>query len=262
MSNSVNTDSSICRIKLRVGDLAYRRGDFHSALTNYERVRKHAEETGEQNFQSIALIKTAVCLSALDRLDDAERLIHQAESIETSRHVLEIDDAILLHHELSVLLFRLDRFSEGYMEERKALELLRKADHINNNLLVLVLKQLAVYASREEQFSLAFSFLDDAIAVALNSSDMGKHSLMYGQLLATYALAKIDMNKFEEAKELYERAITLVELNIGQSNLKVADLYTLFSQHLEKRGRLVEAEDFSRRAAEIERINKLENQPW
>lgn len=184
MSDSKNAVSSVCRTRLRTGDLAYRRGDFGEAVKSYESVRKHAAKTGEHHVQSIALIKCAICYSALNRLRQAEKLILQSTAIEESQHVLDIDDAVLLHHELSILLFRLDRFQEGYAEEKKALELLQKSEPINNTLLVSVLKQLVVYASREEQYDLASGLLDDAISVTLGSPELGEDSPLYGQLLA------------------------------------------------------------------------------
>lgn len=184
MSDSTSAVSSVCRTKLRTGDLAYRRGDFGAAIKSYESVRKHAKKTGEHHVQSIALIKCAICYSALNRLRQAEKLILQSTAIEESQHVLGIDDAVLLHHELSLLLFRLDRFQEGYAEEKKALELLQKSERIDNTLFVSVLKQLVVYACREQQHELASGLLEDAISVTLGSPELGKDSPLYGQLLA------------------------------------------------------------------------------
>ncbi len=241
----------VLRMKLKAGDSAYRRGDFQSAMTNYQSVRNQAEKIDHQGLLSVVLIKSAVCLSALGRLAEAEELLHQAESIESSRHILDVDEVVSLHHELSVLLFRLNRFEEGLAEEKKALEILRRGDHIDNNLLVLVLKQLAVYMSRERQFSDAIGFLEDAMNVASSSEEIGKDSLLYGQLLVTYALLKIDMRKLEEAKALYAKGITLIQIGLGEDNPKLTGVYKLLEQHLKDAGFLAESTEFAQRVLEL-----------
>lgn len=250
------------RMKLKAGDLAYRRGDYQSAMANYQSVRNQTERIDHQQLLSIVLIKTAVCLSALDRLAEAENLLHQAESIETSRHILDLDEVVSLHHELSILLFRLGRFDEGLDEEKKALEILRKGDHIDDTLLVLVLKQLAVYMSREKQFSVAIGFLEDAMNVACNSPDIGKDSLLYGQLLITYALIKIDMNRLDEARDLYEKGLTLIQIGLGEDNPKVAGVYKLLAAHLQEAGYLNESSVFATRVSEIGIDNHHNHLAW
>ncbi len=262
MNAPANTISRVLRMKLKAGDLAYKKGDFHAAMASYQSVQKQAERSDNQELLSISLMKTAICLSALDRLQEAETLLHKSESIEASRHILDLDEVIMLHHELSILLFRLNRMEEGYIEEKKALEILQRGDHIDDNLLVLVLKQLAVYTSQDEQFNLAISFLQDAMAVASASPKIGKDSLLYGQLLVTYALVLIDMRKFAEAQEYYDRGITLAQIALGEHNPKVADIYGLLSQHFKKAGQTEEATKFADLAYVVDNANRSSQHCW
>lgn len=257
----MNNTHAIAITKLRTGDLAYKRGDFHAAISNYDGVIQAAEQLGEQNIKSIALVKKSICMSALNRLDKAEALMRDAISFET-QSVLDANEAALLHHELSILLFRLKRTSEGLRQEQLALELLQKADYLDNQLLVLILKQLAVYMTIEKQFELANGFLEDAITVALSTPEIGKDSLLHGQLLITKALALIDQKKFSEAQELYDRGIFLIQIHEGQHNPKVAELYRILSDHLKAAGQFSEAEAFIECAKDVENFNKHNSKKW
>lgn len=258
----MNTTSHQFRVtKLRAGDLAYKRGDFRSAMMNYDGVIQNSEEQNDQNLESIALIKKAICMSAVNRLNEAEKLIYKALHFEAN-NVLDANEAALLHHEYSILLFRLKRFSEGLQEEKKALEYMRKAEYVDNQLLVLVLKQLAVYMTMEKEFEAADSFLEDAITVAMSSPEIGRDSLLHGQLLITQALTKIDQRKFSEAEEIYERAILLIQIHEGLHNPKLAELFRIFAKHLNDAGQISEAEEFRLRANEVENSIKQEGRRW
>jgi|AGTN01.1.fsa_nt_gi hypothetical protein len=258
----MNTSSHSFRVtKLRAGDLAYKRGDFRSAMANYDGVLQDSEKVDDQNLESIALIKKAICMSAVNRLAEAEKLIFKVITFE-AHNVLDANEAALLHHEYSVLLFRLERFREGLREEEKALDLLRRAEYLDKELLVLVLKQLAVYRTRDKDFKAADSFLEDAITVALQSPEIGKDSLLHGQLLITQALAKIDQRKFADAKEISERAILLIQIHEGLDNPKVAELFRIFAKHFNDAGQSSEAEEFRIRASEIESSIKNKARRW
>ncbi len=248
-------------IELRIGDLAYQRGDFSSALTCYQTAHRLAEKLASPEYISIALVKTAICFSALSRMDEAEKFIRDASSLE-AQSVLNGNDAGLLHHEYSVLLFRLGRFAEGLREETKALEFLNTAENPDCHTLVLVLKQLAVYMTMDKEFEAADSFLEDATRVALSASTLGKDSLLYGQILVTKAVLRIDEHRFDEARELYERAIFLVEMHEGQFNTKVADLYKIIAKHLADAGETSEAERFLNRAKLVSAHNRLAKRTW
>ncbi|MBX9670423.1 MAG: hypothetical protein K2X93_22675 [Candidatus Obscuribacterales bacterium] len=194
-------------------------------------------------------------------MDEAESLIRKANTIEATG-VLDGNEAGLLHHEFSVLLFRLDRFDEGLREEEKALELLNKAENADCQLTVLVLKQLAVYMTLEKQFQAANSLLEGAIRIVLSASTIGKDSLLHGQVLATQAILRINEHKFEEARQLQEHAIMLIELHKGQFNPKLADLYKIFAKHMAAAGQEAEAEQFLNRARLVSEHKKLTTKIW
>lgn len=257
----MNNSHAIAVTKLRTGDFAYKRGDIHAAIANYDGVIQAAEKLGEPNIKSIALIKKSICMSALNQLDKAEVLMRDAISFET-KSVLEASEAALLHHEFSILLFRLKRTSEGLQQEQLALELLQKADYQDKELLILILKQLAVYMTIEKQFKLADGFLDDAVSVALSTPEIGKDSLLHGQLLITRALALIDQKQFTEAQEFYDRGVLLIQIHEGQHNPKVAELYRLLAQHLKAAGQVSDADAFLERASEVENFNKHNGRKW
>lgn len=247
--------------RLRAGDLAYRRGDFHSAISNYDGAIRGAETSGEPNIKSIALVKKSICLSARNRLNEAESLLRQAMSFE-AENFLDAGEAALLHHEYSILLFRLKRMSEGLQQEQIALRLLTKAEPLDSQLLILILKQLAVYMTLDKEFELANDYLEDAIRVALSTPEIGKDSLLHGQLLVTQALSLVDQKKFDEARELFDRAILLIQIHEGQHNPKVAELFRLISKHFKDAGQIDEAEVFKERAQEVERLNAHNGKIW
>jgi tetratricopeptide (TPR) repeat protein len=252
---SYHTDSNLFLTKLRVGDLAYQRGHVKVAISHYKAVRNWAEQEGERNFEIIALVKTAICLSATKRLDEAEKLLCNAVTLEV-QHLLNSNEAALLHHEFSILLFRLNRIDEGFREEEKALECLRQADSVDSKLLVLVLKQLVVYLSRLGEFSSAEFFIEDAMRLARSSPEMGKASLIYGQLLATQAILRIDQKRFDEARQLYEQAITLIHIHKGEWNPKVADLYRIIAKSLANAGQTDQSAEFLQLALVVDNVNK------
>jgi len=245
-------DSKLWKSLIAAGTMAYKAGDFAQAARDYQRaIDLSTREKMEGTFLAEPLIRLAICLSARKDYAEAERLLRRALAIIESE--AEHDLALLAYnyHELSVLLWKTERSAESQQMNDLALGTLDLHEEELAELRVLILKHRAILLADTHRHEEASKLLDSAADIALRSSEFGKNSLLYGQVLITKALLSMDSQKFDQALDLYQEAMPIVEMCWGPHHPKVADLYGIFANHAKSAGKAQAADFFQTKSHDL-----------
>lgn len=233
MTNSVNQGlSGELRSSMAAARMAYQAGDFSLCAKHYKKTIAIADENGlDGAITAEALIYLSICSSARKEFREAEVLLNQALSNNEADSQCDKVLLALNYHEFSVLYWKTGREAESQAMNDKALAVLEQAQVGVAELKVMVLRQKAVLLAARHDFKKADAVIDMALDICLNSSDLGKNSLAYGETLVTKVLVCIDSGRLEEARQLYFQAIQITEMCLGMHHPKMADLYEIFAKH-------------------------------
>ncbi len=234
MINSANLGlSGELRSSMTAARMAYHAGDFNLCAKHCKKTIDIAEKNElDGTVTCEALIYLSICCSERREFREAEALLTKALSINKSDP--QCDDVLLAfnYHEFSVLYWKTGREIESLTMNDNALVALEKAQARVAELKVMILRQKAVLLAASQDFKKADAVLDKALDICLQSTELGKNSLAYGQTLITKVFVCIDSGRLKEARELYFQAIQITEMCLGLHHPKMADLYEIFAKHV------------------------------
>jgi ATP/maltotriose-dependent transcriptional regulator MalT/DNA-binding SARP family transcriptional activator len=130
-----------------------------------------------------------------------EAVNHFSKSLDLYRELGLVRETAMTHSDISLALFRLGRLNEGWVNQDKAVELLRRLNP--SHYLATVLNNIACeryYLAGD--YKQALTFLHEALEVALTAGSPRAQAVA---LLSTADLY-CDLGAIEEAQRLYERA--------------------------------------------------------
>lgn len=216
---------------MAIGCMAYDAG-LYSHAVRHCRLALALVESGNlaSSLKARSLINLAKSLSALGQFDEAEKLIHKALEIdeEGQNSFLERSED---YHQLSLLYWRSGRSDSSWQFAQKALDLYQMAgENASHELKAKLLKHFAVLSEQAGKVSEAERYLDQAIDFIEGSSQLGKQSMIYGDVLLVKVLLLAEQGRLDEAEEIYPHAIQIVEITRGIHHPRVTEALKVFNE--------------------------------
>lgn len=219
------------QMRMAVGRMAYDLGYYTQAIRHF-RLALESMESGElkHSLKARALTGLAKSLSAIGRFAEAEPMILEALSIDQDS-TDAIADLAEDYHQLSLLCWRSGRDAESLDYARKSLELTNKAGHdAPDELKAKLLKHLAVLAEQSGNTAETERYLNKAIEFITCSQQLGKNSMIYGDVLLVKVLFLAELGRYEEAAELYPQAMQIVAMKRGPEHPRVEEAIKIFKE--------------------------------
>lgn len=238
--------------RMAVGRMAYGAGYYAQAIRHFRLALDLVESNGlADKLKARSQTGLGKSLAALGRYAEAEPLILEA---------LEIDEAnpdalagcAEDYHQLCLLCWRSGRDSESLNYALKAMELAKRAGaDAPDELKAKLLKHLAVLAEQSGHATQTEHYLNQAIDFITCSNQLGKNSMIYGDVLLVKVLFLAEQGRYEEAAELYPQAMQLVSMTRGLDHPRVEEAINIFKD-LEQSSTMLNA-------AKTEKMENLKN---
>ncbi|HIA52090.1 MAG TPA: tetratricopeptide repeat protein [Candidatus Melainabacteria bacterium] len=215
--------------RMAVGRMAYDAGYFTQAVRHF-RLALELQESGElaSALKARSLTGLAKSLAAIGKYAEAEPLILEALNIDKGS-IDSIAERAEDYHQLSLLCWRSGRNAESLDFAQKAFELAKKAGRdTSDELTAKLLKHLAVLAEQSGNISETERYLDQAIEFITCSSQLGKNSMIYGDVLLVKVFFLAEQRRYEEAAELYPQAMQIVSMTRGLEHPRVEEAIKIF----------------------------------
>lgn len=217
--------------RMAVGCMAYEAGYYQQAIRHF-RLALELLESGKliNSLKARTLTGLAKSLAAIGRYAEAEPLINEALSIDedgTDTVTERAED----YHQLSLLCWRSGREAESLNYAQKAFELAKQAGHdAPDELKAKLLKHLAVLAEQSGNFAETEHYLNKAIEFITGSAELGKNSMIYGDVLLVKVFFLAEQGRYEEAAELYPQAMQIVAMMRGLDHPRVEEAIKIFKE--------------------------------
>lgn len=227
----MNETEQLSRWKTRmaVARMAYEAGYFTQAIRHF-RLALELQESGNliDSLKARSLTGLAKSLAAIGKYADAEPMILEALKIDENSKEAFAERAED-YHQLSLLCWRSGRSAESLDYAGKAFELAKKAGHdAPDELTAKLLKHLAVLAEQSGNIAKTEHYLNQAIEFIMCSSQLGKNSMIYGDVLLVKVLFLAEQRRYEEAAELYPQAMQIVSIKRGLEHPHVEEAMKIF----------------------------------
>ncbi len=212
---------------ISVGRMSYEAGYFRQAAHHFRSALTWLDKTDGSDVESRsqALIGLAKSLAAVGDFDAAEELIGQAVILDRSGPCAgEAED----YHQMSLLYWRSGRTEMAMRCAQRAMELAEADPATPDELIVKLLKHFAVLAEGNGALDECERNLNLALETIDQSTQLDKQSSIYGDILLVKVLMLCEQGRMSEASELYDQAITIVEMNRGISHPRVREVLDLF----------------------------------
>lgn len=217
--------------KLAVAHMAYDAGYYSQAIRHFRLVLSILEsEEANDSMKARAMTGLAKSLAAIGKYEEAEPMIRQALLID--ENLPEASTACAEdYHQLALLYWRSGRNAESQEYAERALKLVERAGkHAPDELKAKLLKHFAVLAEQAGNTREAERHLNKAIEFIEYSSQLGKQSMIYGDVLLVKVLFLAEQGRFEEAEELYPQAIQIIAITRGPAHPRVEEAMNIFRE--------------------------------
>lgn len=216
--------------KLAVGRMAYETGYFSQALRHFQSAMDLAAEEGlADDLLAVALLGAAKSTAALGNFDAAKKFLEKAVRI----HEADIETAIECaedYHQLSLVYWRSGKVDLAFQTAQKSWEIANKDKNTPDELKAKLLKHFAILSEQTGKFDECERYLNQALDFIEQSSQLGKYSSIYGDVLLVKVLLLGEQKRFDEAKELYPHALQIVESTRGIAHPRVKEVIQLFEE--------------------------------
>ncbi len=217
--------------RMAVGRMAYDAGYYSQAARHFQLALNLAQESRlPEELLARTYVNIAKTHSSQGHFDEAEKLIKRAMQIDasgTEQSVALIDD----YCQLSVLYWHSGKTELAGQTVREAERMLNDCPDAPDELQAKLFNQLAIIAGHAGHLAECERYLDRALAVVESSTDLGKDSLIYGQVLMVKVLLLAEQDRIDEAIEFYPQALQVIETHRGAYHPKVADLFEVFADY-------------------------------
>ncbi|MCC7528222.1 MAG: tetratricopeptide repeat protein [Candidatus Melainabacteria bacterium] len=217
--------------RMAVGRMAYEAGYYTQAIRHF-RLALELLESGElrHSLKARTLTGLAKSLAAIGKYPEAEIMIDQALTID-KEDIDGVAGQAEDFHQLSLLCWRSGRDTESLDYARKAFELANKAGHdAPDELKAKLLKHLAVLAEQSGNTAETEDYLNKAIEFITMSPQLGKNSMIYGDVLLVKVFFLAELGRYEEAAELYPQAMQIVAMMRGLKHPRVEEAIKIFKE--------------------------------
>ena len=240
------------KTRMAVGRMAYESGHFSQASRHFYLALKIVEdkELGDE-FGYQTLISLAKALACQGKFADAEKYLLEVERTQPEDAVERAWDL----EELSQLYWQTGRTEQSEEVANKALALLEQSDEQPAELKAKILRNLARAKGNAGDVKECSRLIESALLV-IEDSDLGKQSLIYGEVLVIKALLLAEEDKLEAASQVYHQALQLVQMNRGPFHPRIAEIMDFFGEYAEHKGKDDLAKEFRRRGTEIRQFRR------
>lgn len=215
-------------VRMAVGRMAYDAGLFNQAARHFREALNESEECGLPDApRARSLVSLAKALSAVGQFEEAEHLLTQAITIDEADNTTLVDEAED-YHQLSLLYWRSGRPERALAIAQRAWNLLQRSKDAPDELKAKLLKHFAVLAEQAGKLDECERYLNEAIDFIERSSELNRHSSIYGDVLLVKVLLLAERGRIDEALELYPLAIQIVEINRGIKHPRVGEVLEIF----------------------------------
>lgn len=216
------------KVRMSVGRMAYEAGLFTQAARHFRAALQICEDHNlDDELISRALLGVAKSIAAVGQYDDAEKLIRRALLIDESDSGSLVEEAED-YHQLSLLYWRSGHSQLAKEFAMKSWNYVQQDETTPDELKAKLLKHLAVLAEQSGELRECERYLDQALELIEISSQLNKQCSIYGDILLVKVLLLADQNRLKEARELYEQAVDIVEMNRGVSHPRVHEMLSIF----------------------------------
>lgn len=215
--------------RMSVGHMAYAAGSYTQAVRHFRLALELSESLDlADSLRTRALTGLAKSLAALGKFEEAERMIQSALQVDEGS-----PDAVAEcaedYHQLSLLCWRSGRNAESMGFAQRAYELVQKAGHdAPDELRAKLLKHFAVLSEQAGNVAETERCLNRAIEFIEGSSELGKTSMIYGDVLLVKVLFLAEQGRLDEAAELYPQAMQIVAMTRGLQHPRVEEAMSIF----------------------------------
>lgn len=229
-SNNENRYLKDLRARLAVGRMAYDAGSFSQAARHFQLALNAIEEHNLPDFmRAKALLGMAKSTAAIGDFGRAKVLLEKALLIDEADHQSLVDEAED-YHQLSLLYWRSGDIAQAMTIAKKAWELAVNEPDCPHVLTAKLLKHFAVLSEQSGNLAECEEYLNEAIDFIEDSSQLGKQSSIYGDVLLVKVLLLVEQNRLQEAFDLYPHAIQIVEFNRGPAHPRVQEILEIFQE--------------------------------
>ena len=217
--------------RMAVGRMAYDAGYYTQAIRHFRLALEFLESSGlNSSLKARALTGLAKSLSAIGKYAEAEPMIHEALNIDEGR-TDAVAECAEDYHQLSLLCWRRGQNVESLKYARKVLELTKKEGYdAPDELKAKLLKHLAVLAEQSGDFAATEHYLNQSIEFITCSDQIGKQSMIYGDVLLVKVLFLAEQGRYEEAADLYPQAMQIVAMRRGLEHPRVEEAVNIFKE--------------------------------
>jgi len=225
---------------MAVGRMAYDAGLFRQASQHFRKALELAEsENLPEELVSLTLLKLAKTLGSIGAFDEGEsllrRALHMAEQLSTADPDF-VTELIEDYHQLSLLYWRAGKAEEAKKPLEQAFDLLKEQPLVPDELIAKMLKHKAVLCDVSGDYRQCEILINEAIAFIQNSHVLGKHSLIYGDCLMVKVMLLTELDRFDEATELYREGKQLLDVSRGNAHPKMQELFEALSELASRKG--------------------------
>ncbi len=224
---SSEADLRYWKSKMAVGRMAYGAGMFRLAARHFMKAKELIEERNlPESTLSPTLVSLAKSLGSFGQFDEAEPLLQSALKIDESATASDpalIVELIEDYHQLSLLYWRAGKADMARAPLDRAFSLLKMHPDVPDELTAKLLKHRAVLAEISGDYELCEKSINEAIDFILESKDLGKHSLIYGDCLLVKVTLLTEFDKYDEAIELYREAMQILAMIRGDAHPKLLE---------------------------------------
>jgi tetratricopeptide (TPR) repeat protein len=257
---TLESDLKLWKTKMAVGRMAYEAGMFRQASQHFQRALDLVEEKKlPDELRSQTLVNLAKTLGSIGRFDEGEKLLRRALQIDETTANVDADFAVELiedYHQLSLLYWRAGKPDLAQQPLKKAFDLLATHQDVPDELTAKLMKHKAVLAELSGDYKLCEKLLDEALDFIRESSELGKHSSLYGDCLMVKVMLLTDLDRYDDAVEIYEEAKQILEISRGAAHPKMLELLEALIELAHRKGRTKEAEALHKQACDIKTLLK------
>lgn len=234
------TDLRRWKAKMGAGRMAYNIGMYRQAASNFHAALELLEGAGlPEEFLSLTLVSLAKTLGSSGDFAEAERLLKkaleldQAASSQDGEFLVELIEDF---HQLSLLYWRAGKLELAENSLNEAYQYLKIQPGVPDELKAKLMKHKAVLAELSGDYQQCGKLIDAAIDFILGSRALGRFSLIYADCLMVKVVLLTELNKFDEALEIYQEAIQGMEITRGEAHPKTLELLQLLSEQAGRKG--------------------------
>lgn len=243
MLNLKDVDLRLWKSKMAVGRMAYESGFFTQAAQHFRKALAIIDEKGlPSELLSKTLVDLAKALGSVGQFDEGERLLTQALRLDTQDNATDVE-LIEDYHQLSLLYWRAHKQEPAVAAINKAWSMFEEnPDNVPDELRAKLLKHRAVLSGLSGDYANCERLINQAIDFIRSSLDLGKFCSIYGDSLMVKLMLLIELDRFDEARELYPEALKVLEVSRGETHVKTLAFIDALAHLAQEKGLNEESE--------------------